>query len=123
MTDDQKTTIKGYVTTFDNTIAEGDVLDLVVDTVADRVLLYLNTTEIAANLERIIAQIVVTVYKRNEAKEAGLDKSVSSISDNGQSVSYHLRTTQFMASTSDEELFSGFERLLSQHRRVNVIAS
>ena len=122
MTSEQRTRIKGYVTT-QSDIAEGDLLDLVVDTVADRVLLYLNETEIPEKIERVIAQVIVSVYKRTQAVQEGENQSVSTVSDNGQSVSYRVSPTQYMTSKTDQELFTGFEKLLKQYRRVHVIAS
>lgn len=122
MTDEQKTTIKGYVTTLNSDIADGELLDLVVDTTADRVLLYLNETEIAENLERVLAQVIVSVYKRTEGEQGGgADRSVARVSDNGQQVDYTIKPTQYMSSATDQELFTGFERLLKPYRRVHVI--
>lgn len=124
MTDDQKATIIAYVTTLNSNIENDSLLDFVVDMVADRVLLYLNETEIAASLERVIAQVIVSVYKRTEAEQsAGADRSVARVSDNGQSIDYTISPTQYMSSKSDQELFTGFERLLSSYRRVHVITS
>ena len=122
MTSEQRTRIEGYVTT-QSDIAEGDLLDLVVDTVADRVLLYLNETEIPEKIERVIAQVIVSVYKRTQAVQEGENQSVSTVSDNGQSVSYRVSPTQYMTSKTDQELFTGFEKLLSPYRRVHVITS
>jgi len=123
MTEDQKTTVIGYVTTLNSDIAEGDVLDLVVDTVDDRVQLYLNDITIADSLLRVIAQVVVSVYKRTESSAASDDRSVSSVTDNGQTVSYHQKPKQYLTSTTDDQLFTGFERLLAPYRRVHVIKS
>lgn len=120
MTDEQKTRVIGYVTTLNSDIPEGDLLDLLVETVADRVLLYLNETEIASSLERVIAQIVVDVHAHTEAPD---NNSVSSVSDNGQTISYHLRPQQYLASVNDQELFIGFEKLLQPYRRIHVITS
>ena len=123
MTEDQKTTVIGYVTTLNSDIAEGDVFDLVVDTVDDRVQLYLNDITIADSLLRVIAQVVVSVYKRTESSAASDDRSISSVTDNGQTVSYHQKPKQYLTSTTDDQLFTGFERLLAPYRRVHVIKS
>ena len=119
MTDTQKTTVKGYVTTLDNTIADGDYLDLIVDIVSDRVLLYLNDTVVADSMLRVIAQVVVQAHKHSLGTD---DKSIASVSDNGQTVSYHQTAKLQLASATDQELFTGFERLLAPYRRVHVIA-
>ena len=125
MTDDQKTTIKDSVTILNSNIADGELLDFVVDMVADRVLLYLNDTVIATNLERVIAQVIVSVYKRTQAEAAssGADKAISSVSDTGQTVRYVQTPTQYMTSSTDQELFTGFEFLLNAYRRPHVITS
>ena len=125
MTDDQKTTVKAYVTTLNSNVSSGALLDLVLDTVVDRVLLYLNETKIDVKLERVIAQLVVSAYKSTSTDSAGLgvDRSVASVSDNGQEVRYTIKPTQYLASAKDQELFSGFERLLNSYRRPHVITN
>ena len=120
MTDEQKTTIKGYATTLDSDITEGALLDLVVDTVADRVLLYLNETELNPQLERIVAQVVVANYQTISNPN---EQTISSVSDNGQTVSYRQKAISHYGSASDSELFGGFEKLLSSYRRPHVITS
>lgn len=115
MTNEQKTTVKGYVTVLDSEIAEGALLDLVVDIVSDRVLLYLNDTVIADDLLRVVAQVVVKAYGR---LGTDTEREIASVSDNGQTVSYvHTRVN------SDTDLLDGFTSLLAPYRRVHVIAS
>lgn len=124
MTDEQKSTVKDYVATLNSNITAGNLLDLVVDTVNDRVLLYLNDTVVADSMLRVIAQVVVSVYKHTQAASAsGADKNVSSVSDNGQTVTYTQAPTQFLASSTDQELFTGFEKLLAPYRRIYVITT
>ena len=122
MTDEQKNTIKGYVTILDSNIPDNELTDFLIDTATDRVLLYLNRTEIPALLERVIAQVIVSVYTRTESELAG-EKSVASVIDQGQEVRFHQRASSFMSSANDEELFTGFEKLLAPYRRVHVITS
>ncbi len=122
MTDEQKNTIKGYVTILDSNIPDNELTDFLIDTATDRVLLYLNRTEIPALLERVIAQVIVSVYTRTESELAG-EKSVASVIDQGQDVRFHQRASSFMSSANDEELFTGFEKLLAPYRRVHVITS
>ena len=123
MTDDQATQIKTYVKAFNSAIVAGDTLDLVVDTVADRVLLYLNTDTLDPRIERIVAQVVVSSYKMAQADVAaglGADRSVAQVSDNGQQVQYTIKPAQYMASMNDQELFTGFSDLLAPYRRLHV---
>lgn len=124
MSDEQKTRVKGCVGVLDDTIPSGELLDLVLDIVVDRVLLYLNETNIAENLERVIAQVVVGAYKQTVAVATpGTNQSISTVSDNGQSVTYRVSPAQYLATQKDQELFSGFERLLNSYRRPHVITS
>lgn len=120
MTEDQKNLIKGYVATLNSDIVAGDLLDLVVDTVAERVLLYLNEVLLPIGLERVIAQMVVASYQTIQNPQ---EQSISSVSDNGQSVSYHQTPVNHFATKSDGEIFGGFEKLLAPYRRVHVITS
>ena len=104
------------------------LLDFVIGEVMDRVLIYLNTETIPAKLERILANVVNTGLTRclkaiEQTKEgtADVDRAISSISDNGQSISYANEVTRYFTTTSDEELFTGFEKLLNRYRRVKVV--
>lgn len=123
MTDEQKTTIKEYATTLDSTVVAGDLLNIVVDLTADRVLLYLNETTLDSKLERIVAQIVAVSYHTIANKTGGAERAVSSVSDNGQTVSYTQSIARYFNSAGDDEIFSGFEKLLAPYRRIHVITS
>lgn len=120
MTEPQKVAIKEYVTVLDKTIVDGEYLDLLLDIVADRVLLYLNTLVLDPALNRIVAQVVLANYNSLTRQN---EQTVSSVSDNGQTVSYHQTPVQHFGTKGDSELFSGFEKLLASHRRVHVITS
>lgn len=124
MTDDQKTTVKAYVTTLNSNVVPDALLDLVLDTVVDRVLLYLNETVIAEKLERVIAQVVVNAYQQALAgsTETSQEQGVATVSDNGQSVTFS-KTKQYLATSNDQEIFSGFTTLLNSYRRPHVITS
>ena len=121
--------LKILIDNFDE-IDQNDVglLDFVIGEVMDRVLIYLNTETIPAKLERILANVVNTGLTRclkaiEQTKEgtADVDRAISSISDNGQSISYANEVTRYFTTTSDEELFTGFEKLLNRYRRVKVV--
>ena len=104
------------------------LIDFVIGEVKDRVMLYLNSETIPAKIERILANVVNTGLTRcqkaiERTKEGALDvdRAVSSISDNGQSISYANEVTRYFTTASDDELFTGFTALLSRYRRVKVV--
>lgn len=125
MTPEQRTTIISYAKKLNSTLpAEDDeLLGLVVDIVGDRVLLYLNRTDLPATVERVISQLIVKAYQQTvkESTQATPEQAVSSVSDNGQSVSYRDRAVSFLASAGDEEIFGSFTGLLAPYRRVTVV--
>ncbi len=107
-----------------------DLLDFIILEILDRVQLYLNSETIPQKLERILAKIVNTglikFSNENELyKQEGtnVEQVVTSISDNGQSISYANEVKKYFATASDEELFSGFTSLLSRYRRIKVVHS
>ena len=104
------------------------LVDFAIGEVLDRVQLYLNSETIPTKLERILANIVNTGLKKclkdieiSKEDNTAVDQVVSSISDNGQSISYANEVTKYFTTVSDEELFTGFTGLLSRYRRVKVV--
>ena len=104
------------------------LLDFAIGEVLDRVQLYLNSDTIPTKIERILANIVNTGLKKalkeielTSEDNTALNQVVTSISDNGQSITYANEVTKYFTSVSDEELFTGFTSLLSRYRRVKVV--
>ena len=122
MTDSsQETRIKEYAKLLNDKIEDGDLLDFVTLEVKDRVLVYLNDEVLDTKLERIVARIVSGVFTESlESKDGELEHNISSVSDNGQTISYSDKVKSYLVSTDDTELFSGFSKLLAPYRRVNV---
>ena len=122
MTDsEQETRIKNYAKLLNSRIEDGELLDFVTLEVLDRVLVYLNDNTLEQKLERIVARIVSGVFAESqESSDGELSHNISSISDNGQTISYSEKVKSYLVSTDDEELFSGFSKLLAPYRRVNV---
>lgn len=118
--------IKDYLAIINKNIADieknnKDLVDFCINEVGDRVTLYLNADVIPIKLERILANIVNTGLNRClNGSEIG-NQAISSISDNGQSISYANEVTRYFTSVSDEELFTGFEKLLNRYRRIKVV--
>lgn len=105
-----------------------DLLDFCIGEVLDRVQLYLNSETIPTKLERILANIVNNGLKKclkdieiSKEDNTAVDQVVTSISDNGQSISYANEVIKYFTTVSDEELFTGFSTLLSRYRRVKVV--
>ena len=117
----QEDRIKAYAKLLNNKIEDGELLDFVTYEVLDRVLIYLNDDELNTKLERIVARIVSGIFAESSANSSGdLAHGISSISDNGQTISYSDKVKSYLVSADDEELFSGFSKLLAPYRRVNV---
>lgn len=104
------------------------VIDFTIEEVLDRVLLYLGRDDIPTILERILAKMVNNGLKKclkdieiSEEDNTAVDQVVTSISDNGQSISYANEVIKYFTSTTDEELFTGFSALLNRYRRIKVV--
>ena len=105
-----------------------DVLNFVIEETLDRVQLYLNNDTIPEKLARILADVINTNLKKvvkeqeiSSEDSTEVDQVVTSISDNGQSISYANEVKQYFSTASDNELFSGFTSLLSRYRRIKVV--
>jgi len=133
MDEKQVTKIKEYLKIINKNIdnIEKDNKDLVnfsIYEVGDRVQLYLNSDTIPTKVERILAKIVNNGLKKclkeieiSKDDNTAVDLVVTSISDNGQSISYANEVTKYFTTVSDEELFTGFTGLLSRYRRIKVV--
>ena len=130
MDNEQIARIKEYIHIINPSvvISNNNLLDFCIYEVGDRIQLYLNSDTIPKKIERIIAKIVNTGLKKclkdielsNEG-ENEIDRAITSISDNGQSISYTNEVTKYFTTATDEELFTGFSALLSRYRRVKVV--
>ena len=115
-----KDEIKKYLEIVNPETKEMDInlINFVIDEIIDRVELYLNTENVPEKLNRILANIVNTGLKKCNTNN---DLVITSISDNGQSISYSNEVMRYFTTTSDEELFSGFTSLLNRYRRIKVV--
>lgn len=124
MDDTQKQQIEQYAKLLNSNIPEpGDAtLDFIVDEVADRVMIYLNADTVDPVLNRVLARIVVGIYNKAQAEKTttgGSEREIKQISDNGQSVTYGDEAKNYLASATDEDIFSGFEAILKRYRRAD----
>ena len=124
MPEEQLTRIKTYTTTINSTITDANLLDYVAKEVCERVLIYLNADTLDESLERIVARIVSGIFNQTKTNQNSSepDLAVSSMSDNGQSVSFSENLKNYLAVADDNELFSGFSKLLARYRRINVVS-
>lgn len=127
MPDEQLNRIIEFVKTINEEARKAGNLDLltyVINEVYDRTLIYLNKTSLDENLERIVARIVSGIFNQtfNSSTSTTSDMAISSISDNGQSVSFSNQVKNYLSSTDDNELFAGFSKLLAPYRRINVVS-
>ena len=104
-----------------------NLIEFVIQTTIDRVELYLGC-ELPEKLERILSQVVNNGLKKclkeieiSEEDDTAVDQVITSISDNGQSISFANETIKYFTTSSDEELFTGFTSLLSRYRRIKVV--
>ena len=124
MNPDQLSRIKNYAKTLNPKIENEGLLDFAIEDCVGRVLLYLSEDVLAENLERIVASIVSMNYVRlaNFSASGENEYAISSVSDNGQSVSYSTSPKQTLLTARDDEIFLGFEAILKNHRRINVVS-
>lgn len=124
MDETQKQQIEQYAKKLNSNIPEpGDAtLDFIVDEVADRVMIYLNADSIPTVLNRVLARVVVGIFNKAQAEmttTGGSEREIKQISDNGQSVTYGDGAKNYLASATDEDIFSGFEAILKRYRRAD----
>ena len=127
MSQEQLDRIKGYVKVINDEASDASanaLLEYCINEVYDRVLLYLNDTTLDEALERVVARIVSGIFNQttNSKSSTESDSAISSVSDNGQSVSFANEVKNYLATTEDNELFAGFSKLLARYRRINVVS-
>ena len=120
--DEMVAKIEEYLKILNPNIKDDDLLDFVIRETLDRVMLYLNSETVPKILTRVLARMINTGLKKVDDEISSTDNQViSSISDNGQSISYANEVKKYFTSATDEELFSGFTSMLSRYRRVKVV--
>ena len=115
--------IKEYLGVLNHDVSDENLLNFVIAETLERVQLYLNSEVIPKKTERIIANVINTALVKIANEGTGVEQAVSSISDNGQSISYTNEARNYFATATDNELFSGFAPLLNRYRRVKVVHS
>ena len=100
-----------------------DLIDFVILETIERLMFYLNCTSLPEQLERISAEIINGSLKRildNRAND-GSEKGISSMSDNGQSITFSSDVKKYFTTSTDDEMFSGYVGILNRYRRIKVV--
>ena len=116
--------IKQYVSVLNSNIEQDEEFDFNVREIIDRILNYTNRNELPVELERVLVKAIINIYKKieNEQNNNGEEqKEVSSISDNGQSISFSDKVKTYMINSSDDDLFFGFLTQINRFIKVKVV--
>lgn len=119
-------TIKGWLAKINKDYAtlDTDIVDFAIECTLTRVRLYLNSTTIPDGIETVLAEVTNTVLNKTvrvKALGTELDSAVSSVSDNGQSISYANEISNYFSSASDSEIFGGYTGILARYRNIKVV--
>ena len=116
--------IKQYVVLLNSNIEQDKVFDFNVREMIDRILNYTNRNEVPVELERVLAKVIVNVYKKieNENNNEGEEqREINSISDNGQTISFSEKVKTYMISEADDKLFFGFMEQINRFVKAKVV--
>lgn len=72
-------------------------------------------------MQRVLAQIVVGLYKNVETTTEGSTPAIQSMTDNGQTVTYKDGMTSYLSSASDAEIFGESAKLIDKFRLLTVV--
>lgn len=119
--------IEEYIGILSTKTYSEDLLEFAIGEVIDRVQLYLNSDSLPEKCERIVAKIVVNNLKEisnnidAESSNEDSEQVISSISDNGQSITFSNEVKKYYVNASDDDVLRGFTSLLSRYRRIKVV--
>jgi hypothetical protein len=82
---------------------------------------YYKDYPIPSELERVLARTVIRSIKTIKEQNIAENNDISSLSDNGQSVTYRDRLSNFFNSSDDAEVFSGDMKIINTYRLVTVV--
>jgi hypothetical protein len=119
--------IEEYIGILSTKTYSEDLLEFAIGEVIDRVQLYLNSDSLPEICERIVAKIVLNnlneITKNIEAESSNEDAEqvISSISDNGQSITFSNEVKKYYVNATDDDVLRGFTALLNRYRRIKVV--
>lgn len=105
--------------------ADDELLVFVVEEILDRVRLYLNRDDVPVIVERPLAKVIASIFNKykNTVASNDVETQISSVSDNGQSVSYSNSVKSYLTTSSDDELFTGVNELLKRYRGLHFVSN
>lgn len=95
-------------------------IDFEVEEMVDRVILYTKMTSIPVELERILAKTIVSLAKDKEYLSSEETGEISSVSDNGQSISFKDKSKSRTIREADLDILDGIREILDKYRKVEV---
>lgn len=138
--------IKEYVLILKSDLTDNDFLDFIIADVVDRALVYMNRDQLVVQytedledydsdddfwdhyeypipprLERTLAGVIVGAYKNADSLNSATGGAVTSVKDQGQSVSFGETIANFLRSSDDAEVFSGSLTLLDRYKIGTVL--
>lgn len=112
-----------------NNAENNALVDFLALEMADRLSLYLNLDpsnklQYDERLVSISVRVVSSLLQEAKDKVAGssTETKIQSISDNGQTITFSNVAKNYIATTSDSELFGGVANILKPYRRCNVVS-
>lgn len=115
--EESKKRIKEYLIQINE---ENKIKDFDIEELIERVLIYINRKELPIELERALARHLIQREKDELMLASSSVGEVSSMSDNGQSVTFKSINESKLIKDYDDYLLNGLEPLLDKYRTVKV---
>ena len=131
--EDIKQRIIEYVEVLDDTIDDDSYLNLIIDDVINRFMIYTNRFQLlndeADNYDEVIpqivetslAQVVVSVHKSVKELVNADSSKIEKMKDGQQEISYGSGLQQFMSSASDSDIFMSVSKLFDNFKMLTVV--
>lgn len=112
--------IKEYIIKFDPQEEKNNILELEIEELVQRVLLFLNIETLPKALHLIMAKAFVNYKKEKLKLENSETGDISSVSDNGQSISYKSKKESILLTEDINNIFNGLEVILLKYKKRKV---
>lgn len=115
----KKEEIKKYILILSPSTKDDDFLNLEIEELTDRVLIYIKEDEIPNELVRIIAKAYVNYKERLTELKTATNGEIASVSDNGQSVSFQSKNETLNSFYSLNGFFDDLKEILDLYLKRN----